>query len=70
MKEVSMENWCTPRDLRAEGGGSTCGDNAEGQAASLVKILTGDRQRGCVDQTATQACCRREDKNRQERNVH
>lgn len=54
MKEVSMENWCAPSELRV-GGGSTCGDNAEGKAASLVKILTGDCQRGCVDQTTTQA---------------
>lgn len=47
-------------------GCSTCGDNAEGKAASLVKILTGDCQRGCVDQTTTQACSRREDKDKTE----
>lgn len=68
MKEVSMENWCAPSELRG-GGGSTCGDNAEGKAASLVKILTGDCQRGCVDQTTTQAYGRREDKDRQKKNL-
>lgn len=61
MKEVSVENWCESQ-LSQRVGGSTCGDKAEGKATSLVKILTGDCQRGCVDQTTTQACRRREDK--------
>lgn len=52
---------------RAQGVGcSTCGDNAEGKAASLVKVLTGDCQRGCVDQTATQACRWKQDKRQNE----
>ena len=69
MKVVSTENCSAPSERRAEGGGgSTCGDNAEGQAASLVKVLTGDCQRGCVDETTTQACGRREDKDRQRKN--
>ncbi len=52
MKVVSMENCSAPSELRD---GSTCGDNAEGKAASLVKVLAGDCQRGCVDQTTAQA---------------
>lgn len=43
-------------------GCSTCGDNAESKAASLVKILTGDCQRGCVDKTTPQAYSSRETK--------
>lgn len=45
---------------------NTCGDNAESKATSLVKILTGDCQRGCIDQTTTQAYSWREDKKRTE----
>lgn len=37
-------------------GCSTCCDNAEGEATSLVKVLAGDCQGGHVDQTAAQAC--------------
>lgn len=55
IKEVSMENRKAPRDLRGEVGRSTCGDNAKGKAASLVKILTGDCQGGGVDKSTTQA---------------
>lgn len=46
-------------------GCSTCGDNAESKAASLVKILTGDCQRGCVDKTTPQAYSRRETKQKE-----
>lgn len=34
---------------------TTCGDNAQGQTASLLKVLTCDCQGGCVDQTTAQA---------------
>lgn len=44
----------TQRDQRD--GVSTCGDNAQGEATSLVKVLAGDCQGGHVDQTAAQAC--------------
>lgn len=33
---------------------NTCGDNAKGQATSLVKILTGDCQGGCINKPTTQ----------------
>lgn len=46
-------------------GCSTCGDNAESKAASLVKILTGDCQCGCVDKTTPQAYSRRETKQKE-----
>lgn len=46
-------------------GCSTCGDNAESKAAPLVKILTGDCQRGCVDKTTPQAYSRRETKQKE-----
>lgn len=59
-----------PESSGQRGDGSTCGDNAEGKAASLVKILTGDCQRGCVDKTATQAYVRREGKDRHKKNFH
>lgn len=37
-------------------GCSTCGDDAQGKAASLVKVLAGDCEGGGVDQTTAQAC--------------
>lgn len=37
-------------------GRSTCGDDAQGEAASLVKVLAGDSEGGGVDQTTAQAC--------------
>lgn len=45
---------CSQKDQRV--GVSTCGDNAKGEAASLVEVLAGDCQGGHVDQTAAQAC--------------
>lgn len=36
-------------------GCTTCCDNAQGQTASLLKVLTCDCQGGCVDQTTAQA---------------
>lgn len=46
------EHVCTHN---SQGNGSTCGDDAQGEAASLVKILTGDCQSGRVDKTTTKA---------------
>lgn len=62
MKEVSLETWCAPRDLRSEEGTSTCGHNAKGEAASFIKILTGNCQGGCKDKTTTQTCGKRKKK--------
>lgn len=67
MKEVSLETWFAPIALRSEEGSSTCGDNAKGEATSLVKILTGDCQGGCIDQTTTQAYGKRKKKTQMSR---
>lgn len=52
----------TPRAQRT--GCTTCCDDAQGKTASLLKILAGDGQGGCVDQPTTQACRETEQKAR------
>lgn len=44
-----------PANTQRADGSRTCGDNAEGEATPLVKVLTGDCQRRRIDQASTQA---------------